>query len=471
MKREIRSLARLTLPWCLFIKGLILLFGQTVQIKSEIWELEKVNSRFLFSGGDWEIVGLDVRKRGTPVYQILGLRLSWLTAGPLCLKGLLREVFNPLAYSTGSSVFAEEIGIDLDKSFEGGGRRGMALSLVPGYLTWFLLNAQRSTKTGLTASLPFGEALNAELLLCTSHPPRGDPGESWHAERPLFPGGRLVHGAARLSLDRPTFYGVLSAGFSGGERTFPGFFSHSDIAFRPGAFEMGLNLGLASNSYFDPNGRWNGKGIAAGLDLWLLPFDFIKLGAEYGCIIDHAIEWRGFEAPGSCPGPPGSELPFPELPCPDHPWSHLNGKEIYSLKGQGALKWGKGLQVRISSRFDFIVHHGPEREPGREEAFFIAGHLVIPPVGIDSEYSLRHRDGNLDLRVRFSPGSGFFDLSLFAEDVFSIPGPPNLGLRMELKPERSRIFLLLEKVLGRPSLSMGLEVEMGSSAGAAGSWL
>ncbi|MDR3200947.1 MAG: hypothetical protein LBT68_05760, partial [Spirochaetales bacterium] len=92
-----------------------------------------LTSRFLADAGGYRFLFLSLRDFENPEkdYTAAGFDSPWLTAGPVNTGGLFREIFSPLGYTAGSSVFAETSRLSLKTVPERSTRQGVWVS-VPG---------------------------------------------------------------------------------------------------------------------------------------------------------------------------------------------------------------------------------------------------------------------------------------------------------------------------------------------------
>ena len=267
------------------------------KFKTEIYKLDEIRNRIDFKFGFCRFLYVDVRNSDGPVHNSFGFSFPWVTAGPLIVKGLLREIYNPLGYSVTSSVFREKTDINLSSSFSNSGRNGLILEIVPDVLGFYQYESAEISKFG--GFISYRNDLSAEILFNFSEPDADEVPDSWFLETPVFPGGMLSHTAFRLSFKKPLFFIFLSAGFSGGKLVRPGYFTNTVLMLRNDFVEIGGLVGITSEYYFNPDGKNSNYHTSYYADIWIKAFDPLFFGGEYwskkehpGFIIDLYTESR-----------------------------------------------------------------------------------------------------------------------------------------------------------------------------------
>jgi hypothetical protein len=186
-----------------------------------------------------------------------GLDSALLTAGPLRLEGLLREVRSPLRFGAASDVFCEPTDVSLDGSMSGSSVRGVLLRPLPGMLHLGMLQSarERNAAAGFALGDGAGAGPRLELLGVAGRPQAEAAGQEWYLDRPKDPGsplgvvaGRISAVVARLRLDAT---GALSSGF--GRQT--GSFSHLRLSRTGSSLRSSTLLGAASPDYRTPEGK------------------------------------------------------------------------------------------------------------------------------------------------------------------------------------------------------------------------
>jgi hypothetical protein len=180
--------------------------GETVCLRysMRLEELEVLRQRLELEAAGWRLVALDARRGLDPLYQAAGLETPWLLLGPVEPGGLLRELANPLGFTPGSAVFGERSGVRLETSLAGTSRRGLRFAPLADWLTLYALCSRSPPIAfGGLLRLPLGRAFLAELLCQEALPGPASGSEDWFAAQPAYPGGPLMHLAARIGLRSP----------------------------------------------------------------------------------------------------------------------------------------------------------------------------------------------------------------------------------------------------------------------------
>jgi hypothetical protein len=193
-------------------------------------------------------------------YFMAGFASPVLVAGPVDLRGLLREVGNPLGYGPRSGVFSEPCGLSLKTGTDPSSRTGLWIS-VPGDRAGVgAYRVDEETAHLFTAfNLGGPETPDFSGLFLISHPDEGPPRDEWFPEKPAYPGGDLHHIAVRVRVPLHTLVGEetrlgLTWGLSRGERKPPSGFVHAFALFRVWWLEAYLLSGSAGRGYVAPTG-------------------------------------------------------------------------------------------------------------------------------------------------------------------------------------------------------------------------
>ncbi len=266
------------------------------------------------------------RNQLKPYYFDFGFSSPFLTAGPVAVYGLLREIDNPLSYSPWSSIAMEKTKLGLDGSFPvtvgisayKRVKHGISLAVFPDALNLFMYRKGGLFSKGLYGALSGGSsgelpwefsdkysdeirevfplhagiiahlnlfpviffnhgdfAGNTELLICLTEPYNSEfyrsqvvSGEGpWYFDKIPFPGEKLYHIASSLSVKRNKFRTHLSLSVSGGELAAPGFLSHGFAAWENGLMRLGIFGGFCSPAYRDLAGSVNNDTLNFKIDL------------------------------------------------------------------------------------------------------------------------------------------------------------------------------------------------------------
>jgi len=188
--------------------------------------------------------------RGAPV---LGVCLPWFLYGPLLARGMLRQVFDPLAFAAWSGVFEEHTGLVLDGALQTS-RAGVLLMPSPGHCGVFCRPGREGgTEYGAFGSLQLGAGA-AECAVLASRPDAQPSPDEWFITRAPFPGGDLTHFAARLILESPNLAASYAAGASSAQFAAPGVFSALWIRGRLPEIEGAVLVSGATPGYRTPDG-------------------------------------------------------------------------------------------------------------------------------------------------------------------------------------------------------------------------
>jgi hypothetical protein len=211
-------------------------------------------------------------------YTAAGFDSPWLTVGPVNTGGLFREIFSPLGYTAGSSVFAETSRLTLKTAAERSTRRGIWVS-TPGDYAAAGAYTDGDEITHTAAAFNFFKGKRGPLvsaLLMGSQPDERLDSADWFPEKPLFPGGDLYHAAFRAQIPFDTFTGGLTrvgacGALSFGQRVVPAgyytfFASHTDKT-----LDIRLLQGAAEKDYVNPAGRYPSYRVSRSASFKLFP--------------------------------------------------------------------------------------------------------------------------------------------------------------------------------------------------------
>ncbi len=417
-----------------------------VTVDNQFIRSEEIRNRFEFQSGESVLVGTDIRRNNEVEYQAIGFSSPYLRAGPLALKGLLREIFNPLAYGPGSSVFQERPEIRLEKSFSGSSKTGIVFDPVPDHAECFLFHSSGVTKAGGSLSVPLGSYLETHLLFSTSQPKRATVDDSWFSDRLSFPGDRLIHGAGRLTLDHPGLFCSLSLGISGGRRIVPGYFTLLDIVMKTEVFRPELSVGVSSPRYFTPDGKWCDRGMSLGIALTLVPFDFLELEGGYICRLGHPSGW---------------ESAMRRYLSSEEKRHALGGLERYDAGFEGIWYLPNDLKITFSPHFEAEIERIGSGRLTRSDTFSVQIRISSPSMAITAEYQQENDLKQAELAVRYQVLPERIELSLGIDQPLHSPYIPDLAFELELMSEIQKMFNRIEQEQGEPLLSLGLETKLG----------
>jgi len=419
--------------------------GTRVTVDNQFIRSGEIRNRIELQNGESVFFAADIRSKNEVEYQAIGVSSPYLRAGPLALKGLLREIFNPLAYGPGSSVFQERPEIRLERSFSGSSKTGIVFDPVPDHAECFLFHSSGVTKAGGSLSVPVGSYLETHLLFSTSQPKRETVDDSWFTDRLPFPGDRLIHGATRLALDHPGLFGSLSLGISAGRRIVPGYFTLLDIVMKTEMFQPELSVGISSPRYFTPDGKWCSRGMSLGLVLTFLPFDFIELEGGYTCRLDHPSGW---------------ESAMRRYLSSEEKRHALGGLERYDAGFEGIWYLPNDLKITFSPHFEAEIERIGSGRLTRSDTFSVQIRISSPSMAITAEYQQENDLKQAELAVRYQVLPERIELSLGIDQPLYCPYIPDLAFELELMSEIQKIFIRIEQVQGEPLLSLGLETKL-----------
>jgi hypothetical protein len=197
---------------------------------------------------------------GYPVLQpqrwAVGFASTLITAGPVSLRGILAQAYNPLAHGPTSDVFSEPPDLSLNIDLDVAARRGIQLGLIPGRWTVLCIYEKRiGAQLGSTIRIPLGRNLDLSLAgLLSSPPDRLGHEQSWYAEGPLFPGGLITHLAGSLTWDHDPLRLTLVAAAAAGRLVRPGTYLTVDMGLSASPVVLALLFGFCSPRYFTPEG-------------------------------------------------------------------------------------------------------------------------------------------------------------------------------------------------------------------------
>ena len=242
----------------------------TTTFRSELENLEVMKSRLLidFPASSYSesprvprrLMYLENRGDSDPLLRpqqwAVGISSPLITAGPVSLRGILAQLYNPLAHAPGSEVYSDPAELSLNIGLEVAGRRGLQLQAVPGH--WNLLGIykeQIGAQLGSVITAPLGRRIDCVLVGLLAGPPdRLADEQTWYAEKAIFPGGLISHLAGSLAWELNPFRFCLIAAASAGQWVGPGTFTTMHLSWRDRQIDLDLLLGYCSSGYLTPEG-------------------------------------------------------------------------------------------------------------------------------------------------------------------------------------------------------------------------
>jgi hypothetical protein len=188
---------------------------------------------------------------GAPV---LGVSLPWFRYGPLLGRGMLRQVFDPLASSAGSGLLKEPTGLVLDGALPPS-RAGTLLVLPTGHGGLFCRPGREGgTEYGAYGRLPIRGGAAAECVILAARPDPRSAADEWYPDKSPFPGGDITNFAARLMLDSSPLSFSYSAGASSAQFAASGAFSTLWLRGQVSEIEAAVFAAGATSGYRAPDG-------------------------------------------------------------------------------------------------------------------------------------------------------------------------------------------------------------------------
>ncbi len=185
---------------------------------------------------------------------VFGICLPWLRCGPLLVRGMLRQVDDPLSFCAWSGVFQEHTGLALDGALQTP-RAGVLFMPVPEQCgVYFRPGREGGTEFGAFGNIPLGAGAAAECVFLASRPDPHPASEEWFVTRSPFPGGDVTHFAARFVLDSPSLSCSYAAGASSAQLAAPGAFSVLWLRGRLPEIEGAVLVSGATPGYRAPDG-------------------------------------------------------------------------------------------------------------------------------------------------------------------------------------------------------------------------
>ncbi|MCL1817327.1 MAG: hypothetical protein FWG35_00260 [Spirochaetaceae bacterium] len=252
----------------------------SVEVSSAAGKPGYWDSRVLAGWDDYRFVYVALRDYERPDrdYTAAGFSASWIAAGPLSPGGLFREVFSPLGYTAGSSVFAETSRLSLNTARAKSPRKGIWIS-VPGDYAAVGAYTDGDDITHTAATVNFFRGKRGPLLsglFMVSEPPSRLGSDVWFPDKPLFGGGKLYHAGLRGQIPFDSLTGGItrvgiSGAFSFGQRADTAKFYHLFAAHTDKTMDIRLLQGVADEGYLTPAGRYPSYRVVRSASLKLFP--------------------------------------------------------------------------------------------------------------------------------------------------------------------------------------------------------
>ena len=217
------------------------------------WRLQQddflVVSRFNLRAGPTRPAGLP-----TAEGPVIGVSLPWLRCGPLLVRGILRQVSDPVGFTAWSSAFQERTALVLDGELSSSGQ-GVLLMPVPELCGVFCRPVRTGgCEYGAFGCVPLGAGAAAEGAIVVSRPaPQAAP-DDWFLTRSPFPGGDVTDFCARLVLNSPSLGFSFTSGTSSARWAGPGAFSNLWMSARVPGLRAAVLLAGATPGYRAPDG-------------------------------------------------------------------------------------------------------------------------------------------------------------------------------------------------------------------------
>ncbi len=431
------------------------------------------------------------RNQLKPYYFDFGFSSPFLTAGPVAVYGLLREINNPLSYSPWSSIAAEKTKLGLDGSFPVTAgtsaykkvTHGISLAVFPGVLNLFMYRKgglfygrlpwglpwePLGEFTGESAGEPAGGysdesrevfplhagiiarlnlfpgiflkrndlAGNTELLMSLTEPYNSEFYRSrvvssenpWYFDKIPFPGEKLYHIASSFSLMRKKFHTHLTVSVSGGELAEQGFFSHGFAAWENSLTKLGIFGGFCSPSYRDPAGSVNNDMLNFKVNLELMSLHRNGLILNY----KNTIKQPGFSAGSFMEG-----------------WESVTG--IISR----VIQLNRGTEFIYSMEAEKKFEYSGDGGIQEEDALSIAVSLYGKNGNLHYDVKLRFNIVSKILSLKYN--SGGTGLKIKITDIFKDVHSVAVSYNSSIYFKNFKMYwkIVTEKPFGAVSLNMG----------------
>ncbi len=401
--------------------------GEGISLTSELYELDTIRTRISFINESCRYILIGEHHEGEISKLIIGFSSPIISFGPLSRFGLLREIFNPLGYGAGSSVFYEKTDLRLNAAFSAGSRKGILWEPIPGRLGLFLFKSdERPVKSGALFSLPLNSDFLAEALILTSLPDDELDFDEWFADKAPYPGGRLVHMCGRFMVKRPYFKLLASSVICSGERIIPGYLTDLNLGFKYRKILLDILFGASTRSYLTPDGKTSDDWLLAGSRIYWNPWEPFSMTGVYIKSIAH-----------------------PAI----YPEQFIESSDEFSLEGETDFLLNRNLSIGLQVKGSKEISFSDSGKRSQEVGIDCGISFTLFSLGLECEWIQDFEDGSrVQNRVKLesvidagrAQCSGAVDF--FIEDSLEY----FLSGRFDLDMDKYRFYLRLwtEKPLG-----------------------
>ncbi|TFG64741.1 MAG: hypothetical protein E4H36_02115 [Spirochaetales bacterium] len=390
--------------------------GTSLELRTAVEDFSSLKTRLLWRRNHFKVFALDIRSFGKAPYTMGGIITPTVSAGPLALGGLLKELNSPGGYKAFSSVYSEAFLIKVDPAVAVLPLKGfvVAAASVPISL-FFAVQDGGNTLTGLSSSSRIGDALSLQACLTWAvQKTPGLPADCWTLEGPWseLPDFALLHWAVSAKFGREPFY-LGTAFCSSRSRTEPsGYYVRFLAGVKTDPLAAELVLSAADAAYLPPLETSCGAGITAGSRIIFNPLPRITARAGYGLTLPeppavpelYRESSETFDASLDL-GFPGDTVFFT---------SAYARRLDYNVLGEGELRQSLRCGITLKGKAGFISLE-VLAVPGQAEG--AAEHTLSLKSGLENEY----------LAARFTASLALTEELLFSGDLRitrknSVPG-------------------------------------------------
>ncbi len=251
MNKKIGEILRVLCFMCSYsVLCIFQALGQDIDVVSQLSDDSGLQTRLVF---DWQAARLffmDERDDMELVMPRTGFSSLFLSFGPVRMKGLLREVSNPLGFTPTSVVFDEPTTLVPDSSFGCSKTDFFIINPIPNVFSVFSTWKENALdRAGCIVS--FTEKGKPFFELIASFTPRVFPEQKaeWFLESPEYLGGDIIHigGRGVFAFDESLFHASFVS--SGNDYYKPGYFVQGGftIPFKPATLQA--LFGYCSDTY------------------------------------------------------------------------------------------------------------------------------------------------------------------------------------------------------------------------------
>ncbi len=243
-------------------------------VDSRGYAAERILDRLSSPLGDLSLALTGAAVRGVPTSILPAVVCPYLTAGPLDLRGMLRELADPTGHAPGTSLYGERTGVCLDGSLQPGPRRGVILSPFPRHLDLFWLREEAGpTELGALTFARLPEEADAALFLLASLPPGGEQGAAWFSDAPALDPPYILHGGGSLAAGGRILAATVAGALSLSPVEPPGGYLRATLSHASPSLRVTATAVGATPSFLLPDGGLPDRVAAAGIaSELLLPF-------------------------------------------------------------------------------------------------------------------------------------------------------------------------------------------------------